>query len=242
MNQSKVGKFIKELRKEQNLTQAKLGEMLGVTDKAVSKWEQGSRFPDISILNDLSRILNITTIELLNSERSQNNRNEFINLETDFHRVVSKELLLFLNSNYDNCVVYLIQSRDRDYCINGLIINSSEKNFININFINNYSNKEINTESVYSYEYGLNIQNNEVYKAGNILLYEHQEKNVLLPIDNILREIKMYVTNNNSDKLYKNIDNKKLSIQVKYINQYLEKKDIKIALKLYKVFENNKMI
>lgn len=242
MNQIKIGKFIKELRKEQKLTQAKLAEMLGVSDKAVSKWEQGSRLPDISILNDLSRILNITTTELLDSERNHNSTNEFINLETDFHRVVSKELLLFLNSSYDNCVVYLIQSKDHDYCINGLIISSSKKNFININFINNYSNKEINTESVYSYEYGLNIQNNEVYKAGNILLYEHQEKNVLLPIDNILHEIKMYVTNNNSDKLYKNIDNKKLSIQVKYINQYLEKKDIKIALKLYKVFENNKMI
>lgn len=56
MEQEKIGKFIAQCRKEKNLTQAQLGEKVGVTDKAVSKWESGLRLPDIAILNDLSNV------------------------------------------------------------------------------------------------------------------------------------------------------------------------------------------
>ena len=69
MDLGKVGKFIAELRKEKKLTQAQLGEKVGVTDKTVSKWEQGICAPNISILNELSEILGITTTELLNGKR-----------------------------------------------------------------------------------------------------------------------------------------------------------------------------
>ena len=54
MDLNKVGTFIANLRKEKDLTQAKLGELLGVNDKTVSRWETGKNAPDISILNDLS--------------------------------------------------------------------------------------------------------------------------------------------------------------------------------------------
>ena len=49
----KVGVFIAQCRKEHNWTQQELGEKLGVTDKAVSKWENGRSFPDITLLEDL---------------------------------------------------------------------------------------------------------------------------------------------------------------------------------------------
>ena len=69
MDQVKVGKFIAELRKEKKLTQVQLGDKLGVTDKTVSKWEKGITAPSISILNDLSTTLGITTTELLSGEK-----------------------------------------------------------------------------------------------------------------------------------------------------------------------------
>ena len=54
MDNQKFGKFIKELRKKSNMTQKELGEKLNVTDKAVSKWERGLSFPDITIINSLA--------------------------------------------------------------------------------------------------------------------------------------------------------------------------------------------
>ncbi len=52
MDQMKTGRFIAQCRKEQGLTQFRLGEMLGVTDRAVSKWERGLSLPDASIMQD----------------------------------------------------------------------------------------------------------------------------------------------------------------------------------------------
>lgn len=65
MNQIKTGRFIAECRKKQNLTQASLAEMLGVTDRAVSKWETGKSMPDSSIMLSLCEVLDISVNELL---------------------------------------------------------------------------------------------------------------------------------------------------------------------------------
>lgn len=69
-NSPNMGPFISELRKEKNLTQRELADQLGVTDKAVSKWERGLSYPDISLLSKLARIFGITTDELLNGEKA----------------------------------------------------------------------------------------------------------------------------------------------------------------------------
>ncbi len=69
MNQEKIGKFIATTRKEQNLTQEQLAEKLGLTYKAVSKWECGKGLPDASIMIELCKILKITVNDLLSGER-----------------------------------------------------------------------------------------------------------------------------------------------------------------------------
>lgn len=71
MNQIKIGKFIATKRKEQNLTQAELSEKLGITDRAVSKWETGKSLPDSSIMIELCEVLNISVNELLCGEEIQ---------------------------------------------------------------------------------------------------------------------------------------------------------------------------
>ena len=65
MNYDNIGEFIKEKRKEKNLTQKELASKIGVTDKAVSKWETGLGCPDVSILEILSKELNCSILELL---------------------------------------------------------------------------------------------------------------------------------------------------------------------------------
>ena len=69
MDQEKIGKFIAELRKEKNLTQEQLGEKLGVTHKAVSKWENGKCLPDPSLYKSLCSILGINLTEFFNGEK-----------------------------------------------------------------------------------------------------------------------------------------------------------------------------
>ena len=76
MNNEKFGKFLCEVRKEKNLTQKELANILHVTDKAVSKWERGKSFPDISLLEPLSKTLDLSIGELLEGKRSKKKENE----------------------------------------------------------------------------------------------------------------------------------------------------------------------
>lgn len=69
MNQEKIGKFIAACRKENGYTQASLAEKLGITDRAVSKWENGKSMPDASIMLELCGLLKINVNELLTGER-----------------------------------------------------------------------------------------------------------------------------------------------------------------------------
>ena len=76
MDQLKIGKFIAECRKNANLTQMQLSEKLGITDKAISKWERGISMPDTSIMLELCDILGISVNELLSGEKIQMENND----------------------------------------------------------------------------------------------------------------------------------------------------------------------
>ena len=69
MNQEKIGKFIAECRKQNNMTQEQLAERLNITAKAISKWETGRGMPDSSIMLNLCDELKISVNELLNGEK-----------------------------------------------------------------------------------------------------------------------------------------------------------------------------
>ena len=90
MDNKKFGDFIKELRKEKQLTQKELGEKLNITDKAISKWERGLSFPDIAVLKDLSEFFEIDISELLNGERGKKQ-------EIDIEKVIQEAI-----ENYKN--------------------------------------------------------------------------------------------------------------------------------------------
>ena len=85
MNQIKIGEFISSQRKMKNLTQAALAEKLGITDRAVSKWERGKGLPDVSLMLDLCEIFGITVNELLSGEEismeNSNQKNEQLLLD-----------------------------------------------------------------------------------------------------------------------------------------------------------------
>ncbi|MGX6979279.1 helix-turn-helix domain-containing protein [Vagococcus elongatus] len=64
-----IGKFIASRRKQSNMTQMELAEKVGVTNRAVSKWETGKSIPDVSIMLELCEILNISVNELLRGKK-----------------------------------------------------------------------------------------------------------------------------------------------------------------------------
>ena len=90
MDQMKIGRFIAESRKKVKLTQMQLAEKLGITDKAISKWETGKSMPDTAIMLQLCDILEISVNELLSGEKismeNTNQKNEQLLLD------MSKEL------------------------------------------------------------------------------------------------------------------------------------------------------
>lgn len=73
MDITKIGKFICEERTRAGLTQKELAEKIGVTDKAVSRWETGRGFPDVSLLKPLSIVLNVSVTEIIDGERMKKN-------------------------------------------------------------------------------------------------------------------------------------------------------------------------
>ena len=68
MDQEKIGKFISIKRKEKGITQSELAELLGISDRAISKWENGNCLPDASNMQELCKILNITINDLFSGE------------------------------------------------------------------------------------------------------------------------------------------------------------------------------
>lgn len=69
MDQIKIGKFIAQVRKEQSFTQRQLADMLGISDKTVSKWETGNGMPEVSLMMPLCELLHINVNELLSGKR-----------------------------------------------------------------------------------------------------------------------------------------------------------------------------
>ena len=72
MDQEKVGRIIRTFRKDKGMTQLELSELLGVTDRAVSKWERGLGCPDVSFLPKLSEIFSIDIRSILEGEMEEN--------------------------------------------------------------------------------------------------------------------------------------------------------------------------
>lgn len=72
MNSKKTGSFIAAMRKEKGYTQTALAEILNVSNRTVSKWENGDGYPDITILPKIARAFNVSVDELLNGEKALN--------------------------------------------------------------------------------------------------------------------------------------------------------------------------
>ena len=76
MDQKKIGRFLKELRKEKDITQEQLAEKIKVSGRTVSRWETGSNMPDISLLAELADFYDVSISEIIDGERKSEQMNE----------------------------------------------------------------------------------------------------------------------------------------------------------------------
>lgn len=115
MEQVKIGKFIASKRKEQGLTQLQLAEKLGITDRAVSKWETGKSLPDASLMPELCKLLKITINDLLCGEvvsvENYNEKAEKALLEmVKKEEMQNKKLMMYENViGFGSTISFLIQ-------------------------------------------------------------------------------------------------------------------------------------
>lgn len=95
----KIGKFIAEERKQKKYTQRQLADILGISDKTVSKWECGNGFPEISLLLPLCEALEISVNELLSGERLS---------EVDYKKKAEENMVNFIKEKEENKKKYIL--------------------------------------------------------------------------------------------------------------------------------------
>lgn len=93
MNQIAIGRFIAEIRKQQNMTQRQLADALSISDKTVSKWECGKGLPEISLMMPLCEALQITVNDLLTGERVS---------EDDYQKKAEENMMNLMKENEEN--------------------------------------------------------------------------------------------------------------------------------------------
>ena len=124
MDQKKIGLFLKELRKERNLTQQQVSEYFNVSDRTISRWENGINMPDISMLVYIADFYNVDVRELLNGERnieeSLENINETLLKVSEYQNVKKKNVYIKVLI----CIVLLL------ICINAFLIHHKQINHL----------------------------------------------------------------------------------------------------------------
>ena len=115
MDNVKIGCFTAECRKEKQITQQQLADKLNITNKAVSKWEAGNGFPDISLLAELAGILDVSVDEILRAEKNQ----KVIPMKDDVDTVTMNEKVM--NPNAAAVLYYMVHKSIIKFKIMSLI-------------------------------------------------------------------------------------------------------------------------
>ena len=147
MNPEKVGKFIKELRKKNNLTQAELADKYGVTYQAVSKWENGINLPEISLIRQMSKDFNVSVEDILDGEENPNSYKKrpvkFILLLLALIAIIAMNVYLIINK--DKFAFKTITTTCNEFKVTGSIAYNSKTSSINISNVN-YCGGDDNTK------------------------------------------------------------------------------------------------
>ena len=177
MEKNKIGKFIANKRKEKGYTQIELGNILYVTDKAISKWERGVSLPDVTIINDLAKVLDVSVNDILNGEVSENKiddvKEEIERIKKDINKKNKNKLILIVCIFILIMIVGLFSNISFGYKnISVIYEHTNNKRIINIGIPRTSFMKKYNDKS-YSFKNfrNKNILENEIKKYFKTLKY-----------------------------------------------------------------------
>lgn len=151
MDQIKIGKFIADNRTAKKLTQEELAKKIGVTDKAISKWENGRCLPDVSLFKPLCKALDISVNELLNGEKDTKSNKEdgYINYIKETNKKTKLKLIItilvsttilvllllsiyFIN-NYGKTTIYRLSGTSENFIYTDALLTISNEKYILVN-------------------------------------------------------------------------------------------------------------
>lgn len=210
MNQDKIGKFIKDLRKKNNLTQKELADKYGVTYQAVSKWENGKNIPDISLIRQMSKDFNISVEDILDGNINNKKNNSYKKyIYALLIIIVIILLILFLiNINKSTYNFKTISTTCEDFKVTGSIAYDKDRASIYISNIDYCGDKnDIKYKLIECNLYEKNNNTNTLissYKSEENITLENYLKEIKLNIDNYLNVCKNY----SDDSLYLEINAK----------------------------------
>ena len=204
MNQDNIAKFIKEIRKKNNLTQKDLADKYGVTYQAVSKWENGKNIPDITLLKEMSKDFNINIEDILegniNNNKKKNNNNIILILVMIILILLPTSYIIIKKIN-ENFEFKTISSSSDEFILSGSIAYNSNKSSIYITNIifKNQKDKTIykEIECILYESYGNTETKISTKKSDNIDI-ETFLKQLSFHIDNYKTHCKDYT----NDSLY----------------------------------------
>lgn len=223
MDNKKIGNLIAKLRREKGLTQQELGDMVGIGFRAVSKWERGVTMPDISLINELSKILGITSDELLSGELNKSvNSKEKNKLSKPIKITISiiTIIILFITSIiiYQNNKTYLYEIKkidSGDYYISGQITFERKQMNITINELA-LENKELLSTKIKNYQYEIYSNDNFIFGYGQNDKGKYLEE--IMTIEELINNIKINYTGKTYMK-YDKIINNNLIIRFNFIDE-----------------------
>ncbi len=116
MDQQKVGRFLKKLRNEKTITQEQFAEMLGVSNRSVSRWENGTTMPDLDLLIQIAKYFDVEIEEILDGERKTENMDkqteetllkvaDYQNVEKEFF---SKKICYVFIAGFVGMLIYMV--------------------------------------------------------------------------------------------------------------------------------------
>lgn len=264
MKENKIGKFITELRKERKLTQSELAEIIGVSDKSVSKWETGINIPDFSNIEALASYFNVSTYEILNGEKltlkdgKPSQKNDNIKMYLNYTKfkylkiiyvliiLLIVTLFTFFINNYDKNQIFKLYSTNENFSIDGFIIYNQKQNLLIINKITCQGNFVGTIEET-------EIKNINVIlksKDKTIFTYNIDNSDKLIQDNNYIfsdtmNSLTFYVEenkNDNSNIIVSTADVDNLTLEISYQNNENEIKTYTVPIDSEKIFSNNQFI
>ena len=196
MNQEKFGNFIKEIRKNNNLTQKQLADKYNVTYQAVSKWENGRNMPDTALIKQMSEDFNISLEEMFEGELqekqkdNQNIRNNIFLFLIILLFIVIIILIIIFGNNNDNFKFKTLSSDCDNFNISGNIAYNDKKSSIYITNIKYCGNKE--TGKYEEIECVLYESYDNIEKKISSYSYKEKKK---ITLDDFLETVTLYVDN-----------------------------------------------